>query len=393
MIENFQVTKVAEDYNEFKNSLVEKKYFPMIEEENLFEVSNYKKMPLSEISNYGVAFEPLTSAFQNIVNGGSQSGLYRVTIPNGGKLAKFKDGSGNMGAVLKANGAVGGGQARLNPILCNPTMLFMAAALSNIDQKLDEIQEMQQEIIDFMFQKEKSELRGDINFLNDILNNYKFNWDNEKYKSNNHIKVLDIKQSSERKIDFYKEQIRYYIKKKAFFHSDQEVNIKIKKMKENFKEYQLALYVYSFSCFLEVMLLENFDSKYLKGIVNKIENYSIEYKAFFIKNYNQLEGYHRSSIQTNLLKGVAGASKVAGEAIAKVPIISDSQLDENLIESGDKIGKFAKKRTEETMDKFVDKQSIHIKPFIDNIEQINLLYNNPIEMLFDHDNIYLEIKN
>lgn len=93
---------------------------------------------------------------------------------------------------------VGGGQAQITPLACDPTMLFMAAALANIDKKLDAIQDMQKEMMDFLVQKEKSDLKGNLNFLFDVFNNYKYNWNNEMYKNSNHIKVLDIRQEAEK---------------------------------------------------------------------------------------------------------------------------------------------------------------------------------------------------
>jgi hypothetical protein len=53
----------------------------------------------------------------------------------------------------------------------------------SIDRKLDSIQETQQEILEFLEQKEKSRLKGNLNVLADVLNNYKYNWNNEKYKT------------------------------------------------------------------------------------------------------------------------------------------------------------------------------------------------------------------
>ena len=148
----------------------------------------------------------------------------------------------------------------------------MALALANIDKKLDDIKEMQKEILNFLVMKEKSDLRGDLNFLADVLNNYKYNWNNEKYKNSNHIKVLDIRQAAERKILFYRERITTKIQSKSIFHIDQDVKKQLDQIQSEFKDYQLALYLFSFSSFLEVMLLENFDSAYLDGISQKIEN-------------------------------------------------------------------------------------------------------------------------
>ena len=129
---------------------------------------------------------------------------------------------------MNANNQISG-QAVLNPMVCNPAMLFMAVALANIDKKLDAIRETQIEIVNFLVQKETSELKVELRFLADMLNNYKYNWNNDKYKSANHIKALDIKQAAERKIDFFKTQIASGIGKKTLFHRDQDVKKSLKK--------------------------------------------------------------------------------------------------------------------------------------------------------------------
>ena len=379
--------EIIERKNEIIKAITDVEYYPSIVEEQA-NMDEQTKFPLTRVLALGTAFEPLTAALQKVVSGGNAtSGLYKVTIPKGGHLAAFKNGSGNLGTVLDANNQIAG-QATLNPLVCNPTMIFMAAALANIDKKLDAIQEMQQELLDFLVQKERSELKGDLNFLSDTLNNYKYNWDNDKYKNSHQIKVLDIRHAAERKIDFYREQITSKLKKKSFFHSDQEVKKQLGKIQSEFKDYQLALYLYAFSSFLDVMLLENYDSAYLDSISNKIEDYSFKYRELYTKCYDQIEGYAKSSIQSQLLKGLAGVNKVVGESVAKVPVISKSQIDETLIETGDKLGKFGSKRIEQTMKQLIDKQSSCVHPFIENINTVNRLYNQPMELLFDEENIY-----
>ncbi|MBK5211808.1 MAG: hypothetical protein JJE36_05820 [Coriobacteriia bacterium] len=383
---------------EILNTMKNVEYYPSSVEE--VDMAKYTKFPLSRIPAMGTAFEPLVAAFQNVVNGGQAStGLYKVTIPKGGHLAEFQNGSGYLGSVLKGNGAVGGGQAILNPLVCNPTMLFMAVALKGIDKKLDIIQEIQQEIIGFLVQKEKSELKGDLNILTDILNNYKFNWDNDKFKNNNHNKVLDIKQSAERKIDFHKEQITSKINKKSFLHSDQEVKKRLGKIRSEFNDYRLALYLYSFSAFMEVVLLENHDSAYLEGVSNKIEEYSLRYQELYKKCYDLIEEYAKSSIQSHLSNSVAGGLKgagkaltEAGKAITKVPVISKWQLDgTSLIKVGDGREMRASERTYQTMKQFDNELSDCVRPFIENISAVNRLYNQPVELLFDQENIYFSL--
>ena len=158
------VNEITGRKDEIAKAIMDVEYYPAIVEERA-NITKYPKFPLSRVPALGVAFEPLAAALQNVVNGsGATSGLYKVMIPKGGHLAEFANGSGNLGTVLNANNQISG-QAILNPLVCNPTMLFMAVALANIDKKLDAIQEIQQELLDFLVQKERSELKGDLNFL------------------------------------------------------------------------------------------------------------------------------------------------------------------------------------------------------------------------------------
>lgn len=377
--------------NEIVKTMTDVEYYPAILEKEEVSVDSYTKLPLDKIATLGTAFEPLTAAFQHIFlgKGGTTSGLYRVTIPNGSELVRSrKSPGGYLGAISRGNNQVGGGQAILNPLVCNPTMLFVAAALASINKKLDSIQEAQKEIIEFLEQKEKSKLRANLNFLTDVLNNYKYNWNNEIYKNSNHVKVLDIKQHSEQSILVYREQIENNAKKKSFLHSDKDVKDKLEKLQSAFKEYQLALYLYAFSSFLDVMLLENFKSAYLDGIAHKIEDYALRYRELYTECYSRIEGYSKFSIQSHLLSELASINRAAGETVAKIPVISDSQIDETLIETSSRLGKFRSRRTEQTMGQLVNHQSSSVHPFIENINAVNRLYNQPLELLFDEENIY-----
>ena len=58
--------------------------------------------------------------------------------------------------------------------------------------------------------------------------------------------MQDIKRNSEQSILLYRDLIQTTMCKKELIHSDQEIKSKIKKLDENLKEYQLALYLYSF---------------------------------------------------------------------------------------------------------------------------------------------------
>ena len=346
------------------------------------------KIPLSRVTALGTGLQPLASAVQQVVSKGQAvSGYYKVTIPAGTQLAQFKDGSGFLGTALDSSGIAG--QARLNPLMCDPTMLFVAAALANIDKKLDAIQETQQEMRAFLSQKEKSALRGNLDFLHDVYNNYKHNWNSEKYKTANHIKALDIRQSASQMIDFYREQLKARVGKQIFLHTDQDVKKQLERVTEDFKEYQLALYLYGFAYFLEVLLQENFDAAYLEAIATKIDELSFQYRELYTEVYSQVEKYSKTSLQSRLFSGLSITNKAAGEAIAKIPVISKSQIDETLIGAGEKLGAYSDRRVKGTMHQLVEQQSGCVRPFIENITMINQMYNQPLSIVFNNETLYI----
>lgn len=359
-----------------------------LEVKNEISMQTYSKIPLSRLTALGTGFEPVASAIQQATSHGqATSGFYKVTIPKGTHLAQFKEKSGFLGTAVGEHGIVG--QAQLNPLLCDPTTLLAAAALANIDKKLDAIREVQQEMLDFLAQKEKSALKADLNFLMDIQNNYKYNWNSEKYKAANHAKVLDIRQEAARQIDFYQEQIKKQLGKKALLHSDHDVQKMLEKVQGEFKEYQLALYIYGFAYFLEVVLQENYEKAYLSAIAKRIDEMSFQYREFYSLAYSQIENLSKSSLQAHLFGGLSAINKGAGTAIAKIPGINKSQIDEALIEAGERIGAYKNRRVQTTMQQLLERQSSCVRPFIDNINAVNRLYNEPVTLIFNHDTLYL----
>lgn len=367
-------------------AMMDVEYLPVVPELDLA-MSTATKIPLANLSALGVAFQPLTSAIQTAVSGAGGSGIYFVNTM--GKQM-FTTGGEFIGSLKSATGMVGGGQARMTALACDPTMLFMAAALMNIEKKLDTIQETQEEILEFLEEKERAVLQGNLNVLGDVITNFKYNWDNQTYKSNKHILVQQIKKETEASIILYRDQIAKKLKKRSFIHSDQEVKGMLKKLQAQFNDYQLALYLYSYSTFLEVMLLGNFSEGYLDSVEQRISEYSLQYRTLYTECYNLMEDYSMSSIQAGVLSGLAVASKFMGKTIAKVPVISNSQLDENLIEAGSKLDKHGSKRATLALEGLAQTRMSVTLPFVENIRAVNNLYNKPVTYLFDSENVYVQ---
>ena len=357
-----------------------------------YPVSRYTKLSLSRVLALGTAFDPLASVVQKIISApGTVSGLYKVTIPSGMHLAEFKSGIGNLGTALNIENQIAG-QAVLNPIVCNPTMVFMAATLANIDKKLDAIQVLQQEMMDFLTQEKRSEQRGDLVFLSDILNNYRFNWNNDTYKNSNHVKVLDIRQTAEKNIIFYREQIKSKLQRKNFIHSDKDARKQIERISLLFKDYQLTLYVHGFSSFLDAMLVGNFNSEYLKGITQKLEDYSFQYRELYTNSYDYLKSYAKSSFQSSLIRGIKNANESTSTAINRLPPFNKNiKTSVFFAEVDSKLDSLATKGSIEQLAGLVGYKGGFVRPFIENIETICQLYNHSLDMVFDKEAIYLGV--
>ena len=296
-------------------------------------VSDYTKLPVSKLAALGTAFEPLASAVQVAVSGAGGSGLYYVDTA--GKTMFQMNGTNNfIGSLKTAESMVGGGQAQMIPFACDSTMLFMAAALANIDKKLDTIKEIQQEMMDFLMRKEKSELKGNLNFLYDIFKNYKYNWDNEMYKNSNHTMVLHVRKEAEAKIVLYREQIIAKVNKKSLIHSDKTVNKQLQDVQDHFKDYQLALYMLAFSSLSDVMLLGNYNKEYLSGISAKLDDCSIKYKELYTQCYEEIFEYSSSSVESSIQKKISKTTSAAGKFAEKIPVVEKTQIDETLIIRG-----------------------------------------------------------
>ncbi len=66
-------------------------------------------------------------------------------------------------------------------------------------------------------------------------------------------------------------------------------------------------------------------------------------------------------------------------------------MDEALIDAGSKLSQLDSRRMMGTMKMLIDAKDSCVRPFVDNIEMVNRLYNQPINVLLDGENIYLGV--
>ncbi|WP_329886744.1 hypothetical protein [Pseudoramibacter faecis] len=364
---------------------------------------HYQKIPLTQIAALGTAFSPLITSFQaarqavgNAAIGGE--GLYRVTF-NGkaGALARAKDGSGFLGNVINPGHGVNG-LARLKPaatsnvfpMVYNPTMLFMGLALISIDQKLNAIQETQREILDYLRGLQVAQIQTDLDNLNSILTGYRYNWQSEKFITTKLIVVQDVKRDAKKNIAFYRNQIQTLNDKKQWLHFNRDLDERSSKLQECFKYYRMVMYLYAFSAFVETLLLENFDAGYLNHIVDNIQSYEKQYGEDYEKCYTKLESYANSSVESSFLSGAAHFNKKAAKMIAKNTFFNQGPIDEMLASVGEQLDQLGKDNTIKTMTSFQNNHNKDVEIFVDKLQTLNVLHNQPTTLLFDDKNVYID---
>ena len=321
------------------------------------DVSSAIKLPLSYLPELGVAFASLPEAFRTVTNTVSAPTLLQVTDKFGNPLdpsilQAFNDGSGLLGSFRDA--ANGFGQARLHvvegdvatsvmQVPYDPTMLFMAAAIAQINQKLDSIQKTVDEMFGYMRQRDKANMRGNLKTLADILNGYGLNYGNATYMRNAHMKVLDIKQSSAQDVELFRSQARARLSKKGLVEVRDGVDKRLDKVLDYLKDCQLATYIHALSLFLEPMLAENFGAAKLVDTAAKIEADSLAYRELYTECYDALEASTAGSIDAAVLGGIASVGKRLGRAIAETPVGEHTPINGALEDAGEVIGRFNKK--------------------------------------------------
>ena len=377
--------------------------FHLASTEQPADVTNAIKIPLEYLPSLGVAFGPIPTMFRSITTTINIPTLLTVTDKLGNPLdpnvlQTFKDGSGLLGSFRDA--ATGFGQARFHvqqgmsltsvtTMPYNPAFLAMAFALAQINKKLDSIQSSVDQIFKYMRQRDKADMQGNLKTLADILNEYGFNYGNTVYMSNAHMKVLDIKQKSEQDMELFRFQVQEKLHKKSFIEIRESVSKRLDTVLDYLKDYQLSAYIYCFALFLEPMLSENFESGKLNAITKRIEEESIRYLELYSECYEVLETSTHKSIDTIVFGGLALAGQKAGKAIASTKVGDHTLIDEALEGAGKGIEGFNDKYSNSLTEKLLSAKSLDVLPFKENVENINVLYNQPSQLAIDDKNIYV----
>lgn len=378
------------------NQLIEVELLPV---GSNYSLDKYETFSLEKLKTLGLNFTNIAQVLKES-KGIKETGetLYRLVEPKGVKgTLHFKNGITignymNDGKISARAGFKAVSQTGTKVAQMNPYAMMITLAVSMVTKKLDAIKDAQLEIMEFLKLQEESKIKGNIKTLQEISNEYKFNMNNDSYKNNKHILVQDIKRDSEQSIILAKEVIVSKASKAKLLHFDKAVKKKKELVEKAFENYHLALYQFSYSSFLEVMLLENFDENYLNTVYEKITKYIDEFKKLRNDCYEKMLKYSNTSVETTAVKGFSKVTKFLGEKAKKVKWLDEEDIDDELLEISLKADNFNENKISKALSDFIEDQEKCSLVFVENLMILNNLFNKEIDIVVDENNIYIQIE-
>lgn len=373
------------------------------------------RLPLDQVPALGAALASLPEAVRTVA--GTQTVTQALSMPHAlmaysetgelldpsvlftfnksfGSLGSYKDAAGGLkhAHLVQATATSGEVQTVIqtaSTLPYDPMSLFVAAAIVQINAKLDAIQETQEEMFEYLRQKDEAQRRGDLKTLTDLLDGYRNNWGNDTWRTNAHMKVLDIRQSADASTIHLRAQIQAKLTKKGLVESRLTLGARLGDVCDLMKEYQLTTYLYAFASFLEPMFSENFSEGNLAEVSQRINDHALQYRKFYTGCYNAIEASAEGSVDSALLGGASLVGKKLGEAIAATPLGERTRIDGALIGAGENVERFNDEQTVGLMARLREAKTPDVGPFKESVDEVNRLYNRPMRMFVDSESVYL----
>lgn len=387
---------INEEYNKENFNLVEMNNYMLSDVRKETLSNNTYRLSLSKLSKISPITVSTTNKIKTIMEQKPKTSgnLYRITnLEKNDSLKAMRDGKTFWGSIKKSDGS--STMAKLkevnsnNVMILDPTVMMMSVALAGIEQELGEIKELSEKIYSFLEHEKESEIESDLEILNRSINDFRFNLEDEKYLINNHKQVMDIKRTANKNMLFYKKEINDDLSKDKLLTTYNSMNSIIEDIQKKFEYYRLSLYIYSFSTFMEILLLGNYKNDYLLNKKNELDELDNEYSETFNNALKYVKKNANKSLEGNVLSGLGSAGKTIGNLAEKVKI---KNVNNWLNEKGDNLKQSGQNIKNDFVTKFDDMKESKSRSFINQIEKVDCIYNKTKEIYFDKENIYLEMK-
>ena len=363
------------------------------------------KIPLDSISSLETILSSLSDSFSIVsqeLSAPSVDNLVYLTDADGNALDfsalyQTADGTGSIGSYRNAEGNLA--QARIHAVESqtltsavtlsfDPAALLADIQLAEINAKLDRLQETQDKMFRFMQQEEMAKARGNLETLESISNDCRYNWDNDTFKQGKYVEVSNIRRESAQRIEQLRSSIEDNMKHVEGPHLRKKARARLDDAVADLKEYQLALYTYSYAYFLEVMLGGNYRADFLESVEEDIHDHTVRYRELYTDCYNAFERLSETSVDSLALKGLSGAETGLGQVVRATPL-GATPIDEALIGAGQDTRSADERQTSKLLGSLRELKSVTTDQFIEGVSLMDELCNTSTVLLTDGDVLYI----
>lgn len=177
--------------------------------------------------------------------------------------------------------------------------------MAQVNQKLDGIQAAVDEMFGYLRTKDKAADLAALDDLKAVLDEYRYNLDNAQFKRLKLALVQDVNSHAQKRIRELQAHLSEASHKKGLLELRGQVADAAAAALDDLKDYQLAVYPYSLSSFLGVMLLENYDEGYLAMKAEDIRKKAHEYRKAYTARFDAIEARNRQTLDSYVLGGLS----------------------------------------------------------------------------------------
>lgn len=341
------------------------------------------KINPSDFSSLGLSADLIEQLHQVKAMPGGE-GIYRVTFKDGfnGQLSKFKNENAYLGSGI-SNGKMA--QARLTQIPFDPSKLFMGLMLIDLQRKANQILELEQEILDAVYDIQESKYKGYAKDLSTIIEDYHNNWQSSDFISQKLSIVGNIKSESEGGLDFYKKEIARIIHSPIVPEFIARANKKVNKLLNFIDGYRLTFYDIVMSTYVETLLIKNFNSDNLNTIYERLKKLGQAYNSLLSQCQEWEKKYLSSSIGHVVVAPVLkGLDQGVGAVVSKLTPWEFEKFYANDSESYVSPNVQIKRLTE--------RLDNGMQPIMSSIKKIDDLHNQEQTLYIDGETFYIAEK-
>lgn len=278
--------------------------------------------------------------------------------------------------------------------------------LKNIDDKLGAVVESTENIQNFLENDKQSKIQSAFEELQDIIDCILIIKENDSLKAMKATQVASIQSEQRSNIKFYEAEINRLLQK---YISDVKKGISTEKLVEairrNYYYYQISMETYSVSKLVEIELTDAYNMEYVRGVKADFIDNSKAQILLHDKILDDIFTTRISKMSSKIGLFTSDILSIMGEGLEGKKM-GNIELDKVLEDKAFNIKKNIRRKSLKHAYKILDEKSFNVagektvssisdfrfmEHYVTMIESMEATYSNPMVMVCDGTDIYLEI--